>query len=294
MLSMQQIIPQFLNVLSQIGVDMKDRPKDDVFKSDDRRGQLTTVYRLSGTENDAPRPYWYSKELCLLSFLAACEAVDAGNVISVLLVDNRDAVSLSLSAVIKKAIRTGFEIRYAAVSGNCSSYVEAAELSLSLSDKKGTILLSEDDYLWLPGSLSQMMNAFTEIDAADYITPYDHPVRYDPDFSGGADIAHWCSRIYCSNRSHFRAHESTCMTFMVRANVLAEDFNVHRAYAEVTKKCPNDRGLFRSLQHLGDSQIMSKKRRLLLGPMPSLATHVHLPYLAPVVDWEQYALKIKG
>lgn len=80
------------------------------------------------------------------------------------------------------------------------------------------------------------------------------------------------------------------MTFMVTGKVFKEDMDLHLKYSPEDKKCPNDRELFRRLQQLG-GYVDYRKRRLLIGPLPSLATHVHLPYLAPIIDWENLAKK---
>jgi hypothetical protein len=267
-----------------------------LYKKSTNKGEtepLTIVYRLSSKENNSKRPKWYSKELCFLSFLKALENSRISNIRSILFVDKNSTNYPLLNPIIKMAKQANFTIKTVKISGNCNSYLEAVKLSLVFSKGIGLILLAEDDYLWLPESLAEMSTAFEEIIEAHYITPYDHPVRYDTSFSGGPDLNHWCHRIYCIASRHFRAQESTCMTFMVRAKVLKEDASVHRSYAEVTKNCPNDRALFRALQHLGNCGIKPKKKRLLLGPMPSLATHAYLPYLSPVVKWEHYALKLK-
>ena len=256
------------------------------------KNHLTVVYRLSGQENGIARPTWYSKQLCLLSFLEALKSSGCNNISLCLLLDNQADKNAFLVNVVGEAINAGFITKKVDVSGNCSSYLEALNLGLNKSNGRDVILMAEDDYLWLPESLDLMLEAFAMIPEADYVTPYDHPVRYDPNFSGGSDLPHWCSRIYCTNGRHFRSQESTCMTFMVRARILNEDKPVHWKYVDTTKKCPNDRELFRSLQHLGDKKHCRGNRRLLLGPVPSLATHVHLPYLAPVVNWEQVAYNL--
>ena len=81
------------------------------------------------------------------------------------------------------------------------------------------------------------------------------------------------------------------MTFMSSARILMEDSTIHRKFSSIDRKCPNDRELFRSLQNLNNLNY-SKYRRLLLGPMPSVATHSHKDYLAPCINWDEVAKNI--
>jgi len=151
------------------------------------------------------------------------------------------------------------------------------------------IFFVEDDYLWLPESVSEIIHILLKEEGVDYVTPYDHPVRYDKKFYFGVDLPHWNNEIYLGKSRHFRSQESTCMTFATRGKTIKEDINLHLVYSPEEMKCPNDRELFRRLQCLGGYNNAVTKRRLLVGPVPSLATHVHLPYLAPIIDWEEYA-----
>jgi len=139
-------------------------------------------------------------------------------------------------------------------------------------------------------AVSEMVSAISNIKSADYLTPYDHPVRYDDEYYLGMDLPHWGNKIFLSGSRHYRPHESTCLTFTVGGKTIKEDMDLHLKYSPGDKKNPDDRELFRHLQQLG-GYVDDRKRRLLVGPMPSLATHVHLPYLAPIVDWEKLAKK---
>jgi len=253
--------------------------------------RLLVIYRLSGGDNGVSRPDWYSKTLCLKSFLNSLRTLNnlwkSGAVNPIFLLDNCKAISADLKQTVDFAkISEGFSSKVVNVRGNCSSYLEALDILISMAKAGDLILFAEDDYLWLPESLINLVWAFEQIPEADYLTPYDHPVRYDLNFSGGVDLSHWCNRIFCTSGRHFRSQESTCMTFMVRADVLQEDAWIHRQYSSVNWKCPNDRGLFRALQHLEKDGIKLGTKRLLLGPMPSLATHSHVDYLAPIIDWQ--------
>jgi len=183
-----------------------------------------------------------------------------------------------------------FEILELEKNSNCLSYLEVFKLALNFHDDTA-ILFAEDDYLWRKDSIFELYFAINNL-PADYITPYDHPVRYD-NFFPEPDFIHWETKIFLSYHHHFRPQESTCMTYISTSKVLKEDKEIHKMFSGTNQKCPNDRELFRSLQHLGRHIDQKHKKRLLLGPLPSLATHAHLPYLAPVVDWHNEVKKVK-
>jgi hypothetical protein len=148
------------------------------------------------------------------------------------------------------------------------------------------VVFAEDDYLWLPASLHKMIAALAGV-PADYVTGYDHPVRYQPEYPRGADLPHWDNYIYFVGDHHWRTQESTCMTFGTSVRVLREDLEVFLEHHNNGKNYPDDRVLFRHLQGLGGYGASHKRR--LVGPMPSLNTHAHLPWLAPGVDWDAAA-----
>ena len=77
------------------------------------------------------------------------------------------------------------------------------------------------------------------------------------------------------------------MTFGTSVQVLREDLDVFSEHHNNGKNYPDDRVLFRHLQGLGEYQVSQKRR--LVGPIPSLNTHAHLPWLAPGINWNAAA-----
>jgi hypothetical protein len=85
------------------------------------------------------------------------------------------------------------------------------------------------------------------------------------------------------------------MTFASTSRTLQEDLEYFEKYKDNGKGRPEDRELFREMQGLEDYQYKHPDTpRILVGPMPSLATHAHLPWLAPLVDWESEARKVNN
>lgn len=239
------------------------------------------------------RPQWFSKELCLKSFTLSMlnYKKEEDNFVIRIIVDNREKVTkkskimiLKYAKLLKaKIIRLNFK-------SNTRSYQYVLDLALRESNLEDICFLVEDDYLFIENAVKVLYEAYLNL-CPDYLTPYDHPVRYDYNFSLGSDLPHWENRIFLSSNYHFRSQESTCMTFMTSAKILIEDKEIHKYFSSLNRKCPNDRELFRSLQnlnHLNDS----RPKRLLLGPIPSIATHSHKDYLAPCINWDKIARDI--
>ncbi len=166
------------------------------------------------------------------------------------------------------------------------------------------VYLLEDDYLHLPGSRAALTEGLA---IADYVTLYDHPDMYHPDGKGMNPLVHDDmpkSSIYLTAHTHWRSTVSTTMTFAARVQTLIEDRDVF------IKNCqgniPADFGIFATLTGQDDlnearrfmqrgwddlasvvvsNYLSERKKRLLISPLPSLATHAEPDYLAPLIDW---------
>jgi hypothetical protein len=249
----------------------------------------SVLYRTCPGENRAPRPIWYSKEISiksiLLSFRVLKKEVSAE---FTLYIDGYLKPHDEWSSMIKKMVESRGTILENPPKGNVETGITVLRQALDLPENR-VLIFSEDDYLWLTPALLGIYRSLAEL-PVQYSTPYDHPVRYQPDYPQGADLPHWQKAIFLTKERHWRAQESTCMTFATTSHILSEDITIFEKHKDNGKGRPEDRELFRELQQLGPYEHNRiGKRRLLVGPMPSLATHAHLPWLAPVVDWEKEA-----
>lgn len=256
--------------------------------------QVTVFYRTCPLENTrVTRPSWYSKTLCLLSLLSSYSNAEI-NIDGkfIVLYDGGMKDNPEWADSLKRLVEPRGQIVEKPRKGNSASCFESICRGSEL-PKEEIVIFAEDDYLWLAPAIMNMVNALIDLPAS-YITSYDHPVRYLPDFPDGADYPHWHHDLYLSGERHWRSQESTCMTFATRAGTLKDDLPVFNKFKDNGKGSPNDRELFRYLQKLGPYRKITtgSKRRLLMGPLPSLSTHLHLPWLAPLIDWEKIAQQI--
>jgi hypothetical protein len=242
---------------------------------------LRIIYRTCSTENSKKRPQFYSKRACLLSLLGAltrtCHTLltvyDGPHDPTLRPLLDKHGPIISLDG-----------------GGNTHSFRVALQTAISYSDED-IVYFVEDDYLHLPDAVNKLLECCSCLDV-DYVTLYDHPVRYrkypgiEPDLPLADHI------VYVTPTHHWQTIESTCMTFGAQVRTIKEDLNVFEQHL-AGPIAPADRELFRHLQGLG-IYATSVKCRSLLGPIPSLATHCEEPWLAPVIDWGRVAHALGG
>lgn len=166
------------------------------------------------------------------------------------------------------------------------------------------LYLLEDDYLHLPGSRTALLEG---LNIADYVTLYDHPDQYQRDGKGMNPFVHDDmpkSSIFVTASTHWRSAVSTTMTFAARIQTLLEDGQIFLRF--LNEDLPADYGIFAVLTGQDDifearrlaqtnrggmaflimeNFLFERRKRLLISPMPSFATHAELNFLAPLIDW---------
>jgi hypothetical protein len=166
--------------------------------------------------------------------------------------------------------------------GNAESFWQAYLKALEKPSTHAAYFV-EDDYIHLPDSLEKLHECLDELKEVDYLTLYDHPVRYASEYKFGLDLPLRNNSVYVTKTHHWRTVESTCMTFGARVSALQDDVAVFERYVK-NRLVPQDRELFRRLQGLPNYEAGSNGKTL-VGPIPSLATHCHKEWMAPLVDW---------
>ena len=209
------------------------------------------------------------------------------------------------SATLEALKSTGLNVE-ATSNGNSGTCRYIFEKVIDRYAPEDFLYLLEDDYLHLPGSRAALLEG---LGIADYVTLYDHPDMYHPDGKGANFFVHDDmpkSSIYLTASTHWRSTVSTTMTFAAKVKTLRED-------RELWKKCcigknPLDFGAFvmltgqddlneaRRFKKIGQSDLAQlivenflheRRKRLLISPMPSFATHAEKNFLAPLVDWSR-------
>lgn len=150
------------------------------------------------------------------------------------------------------------------------SFLYLLDYIASLSLPPNTLVyIVEDDYLHRPGWVETLLEAFA-IPDIDYATLYDHRDKYfDPMYRN------LTSKIYATDRCHWRTTPSTTHTFAARVQTLLEDFHIHRRYS-LNRKISADHQKFLALQ---------KRGRVLVSSLPGFSTHAEPKFASPCTAW---------
>lgn len=253
---------------------------------------LHVVYRISDKGNPKPKLANASKWDCLLN---AVQEFGAENFH--VIADN--CTDTTLAAL--KSAGLKIEVTSNGNSGTCRYIFETVINRYAPED---FLYLLEDDYLHLPGSRQAMLEG---LEIADYVTLYDHPDMYHPDGKGMNPFVHDDlpkASIYLTASTHWRSTVSTAMTFAAQVKTLLEDKEIFFRFLK--DKIPADYGIFAVLTGQDDilearrlaqtkrggmaflimeNFLFERRKRLLISPIPSFATHTETAYLAPLIDW---------
>lgn len=139
-------------------------------------------------------------------------------------------------------------------------------------DPDTIIYIVEDDYLHRPGWVDLLFEGFS-IPDADYVTLYDHRDKY-------FDVAYkkTFSKLFVSQKCHWRTTPSTTNTFAVRFRTLLEDQKIHRRYSQ-NRIITLDHKKFIALRRRG---------RTLISSIPGWSTHVEPKFASPCLDWNLF------
>ncbi len=266
--------------------------------------RFLVVYRCTPRENTKPRPDYYSKLLCLHSFLRAVAACSPPPEV-VFWTDGEPPDALL------GPMRAAGEVAAATRSGGAGSYLSAVDLALERLDDDDLVYLAEDDYLYSDGAFSALVACAETLPQASYFGLYSSVVWHRTRaFSVGGTLWHTAEGTTHSFAARARAlradrrlHELTLRVGTVPDSELClayqgrSPYSWRRLSAEAVTDPP---GLRLGRRHrvrraVGRAWVngIAWRRgfmpRMLVAPHPALATHVELPYLAGGTDWEQVA-----
>jgi hypothetical protein len=190
------------------------------------------------------------------------------------------------------------EIIYLDKIGNLATFSMQVDILAGQTEAE-LVYFAEDDYFYLSDALVRMVSFARDNPDVDFVTPYDHPGNYD--FLGTETHL-----IRPFGDHHWRTASATCLTFLAKRDALVRTRNIFETYSRknedgslwlsITQKSR----LFNPFLHWrsrakfklwfkawfwGYRQILIGSRRKLWHAIPSLATHIESPCLAPVVDW---------
>ena len=268
--------------------------------------KLHVVYRISASENHKARPAFYSKRVALASFLESLARVEVVGDVHFLC---DGPVSEDLVATMRAR---GAIVELPGL-GNSGSYRRALAMLHEpprWSDDD-LVYFAEDDYLYRPEALAEMVTAAHEIVAASFFTPYDHPDYQSTPVHQRFRRLHR-KELWNVGSTRWRSVRSTTMTFGARVGPMRAAAGIH----ELGTRGPGPRDFetwsalqstsprFLVARTVGHSDALDtvsllralprcfERRDLLVAPEPSLATHLEDPWLAVGGDWEALAARL--
>lgn len=148
--------------------------------------------------------------------------------------------------------------------GNSTSFIQALDYALEL-DEETIVYFVEDDYLHRPNISSYLKEG---LERFNYLSLYDHPDKH----------GNQQTQVFATSSTHWMLTGSTTMTFATTVRTLYFDHEEIRKWLKTSQ--PNDFYMWQSLLKSG---------RTLGTPIPSISTHGETKWLAPFINWKDYA-----
>lgn len=223
---------------------------------------MKLFYRISDNSYKKAKLIGASKEVCLKNFINVFQNIIFGEPgdnsyyrVSPMLIIGDKCENTTCQMLQKTGIPLTFT-NY----GNAGSLLHSIELAIEKSNDDEVVYFCEDDYLHLPQSPKLLKEG---IKRSDYVTLYDHPDKYTPQYNGGE-----FSKVIKTESSHWRYTISTCMTFASKVKTLKEDFEIWKKHT--TGDHPHDHHIF--------TELNKEKKRRLAVCIPGAACHTDLEY----------------
>ncbi|MDG6923909.1 MAG: glycosyltransferase [Nitrososphaerota archaeon] len=190
--------------------------------------------------------------------------------------------------------------------GQAASVAEGIRI-IEQESESDVVYFAEDDYLYKDSAMTEMLEMIRDEDA-DFVTPYDHPDYYqrtlDPTKPAYLVRLHDYRSEIIFKRRHWRTVSSTTMTFLTKKVVLKKaakyikltsttrlvDYPMWLTLTKMRKRTVRIRGTL-YLYALAWPRMIVGRSFKLWSPMPSLATHMVGPYMAPGFEWEDLIRK---
>lgn len=235
---------------------------------------MIIFYRLSDVGYKKTKHYFINNKNCLENFLKNFLNNKIENI--VVLADN---ISNDTYDMIKNIVPENIMVQ-CHLGSSASTFNRVLDLALNQKDDDEIIYFVENDYIHKKNSKTILEEGFDI--GADYVSLYDHPDKYLDSHKGGNPFIEdggEVTKVFLSKSCHWKLTNSTTMTFASKLKTLREDEPILRKWT--VGSYPEDFRMFLELRDKG---------RTLITPLPSYSTHGDLPWLAPLVNWDNEVL----
>jgi hypothetical protein len=223
------------------------------------------------------RPEWFSHELCFRNLLNTIRLDPLANRVKLVVVYDGSvedfASDFIASYYANQAL--GLSIQFIRGGSDLNSFLITLGLAKNSECASGDLIyFLENDYMHQYGWVSKLFELYDAGIQFDYVSLYDHRDKYFYEM-----YANLTSRLVYSRSHHWRTVPSTCASFILEKYILERDYAVFSSGL-------TDYHFF--------SKLVGQLGRILLTPVPGLATHSMEGYLSPTVNWEKLALELKS
>jgi hypothetical protein len=230
-----------------------------------------TMHNERSRDPGKTRPEWFSHEACFANLLRTLDASPYGHKVTLTVVYDGTAEDFEtdfMHAYIATPRKYPVAIKIVQGGSNHKSWIYALAIAKNTPmGDQDLVYMMENDYLHRDGWLDKVAEIDASAIAFDYLALYDHADKYFLDMYAGLQ-----SRIVVTASQHWRTTPSTCGTFILPRRVFLEDVG----------DWAQEVGDFHMFKHLTED-----KGRVVLSPVPGLATHCMTGYLAPTIDWSK-------
>lgn len=197
-------------------------------------------------------------------------------------------------------------LRYPGI-GNAATFGKQIEIMAAQNDAD-LVYVTEDDYFYLPGQFHLLWDLLNHQPDVDFCSPYDHPDLHNHSFHLHK------MRIKVEQGQVWKTANGTTCTFLTRKSTLLETQSTLMSYTQL-KRWNVDACMWLSLtKHhvfnpydlltqpfifpyrgaslafawlLNWRQILFGRHYTIWISVPSLATHMAKPYMAPFRNWDE-------
>ena len=162
--------------------------------------------------------------------------------------------------------------------GNQATYARQCEILLA-NQEVDFVYFSEDDYLYKPQAFNAMVDLLKRGNA-DFVTPLDHPDRYNHALTAPSPAA-----VRVTPFGHWRTVGTTCMTFMTSKKILHECSWAMSSYWT---------GATDGTMWLGLTKEDVRSPRKVIPPVFSYIMRQDRPfgYYMPLCAWKHHGLRL--
>lgn len=222
---------------------------------------------VNGPKKD--RPDWFSYETCFRNLLQTVKFDPLNEKVKILILfdGSADEFIKDFSAGYYANELLGLDLQLISGGSNAVSFLIALDLirKSTIADHD-LIYFMENDYIHQHGWVSKLLELYRSMHTFDFVSLYDHRDKYIHEMY--PDLP---SHLIFSETHHWRTTPSTCGTFVLEKVAILRDYDVWTSNLR-------DAILF--------PKLIRERGRVLLTPVPGLATHCMINYISPTIDWE--------